>query len=265
MRRRFLIPIAALFLVTLPLTGAAALAFEAATLGYGQAWTGNAYVPPQFEVTGSEAMPIDGFARMGARLSLVEGFIVERAVLSVHPALGIGLRYYLLYASGRVVPTQIETATGWDGELGLGAARFLTLRLQLPLAFEYRLAGGAALLLGVSPTTVFRIRAGHVEKQSEDTDLSGFGTYFYGSLRFLMPELTLAARFGVSDYLDSTVHATWGVSILDLTDPVLPSWHEMRVEIGMTIGLKPTIEGLFRSRRERQPLEDTRAEPAPAP
>jgi hypothetical protein len=232
---------------------APALGFEGFSVGFTEAWTGNGYVTPEFEVTGSEETPIDPFVRLGVRFGLLDGFIAENAVLSIMPALELGVRPYLLYASGIVVPTQIETGTGAEGNtLGQGSARVLTIRVPIPVAYELRFARGGAFFFTLSPTLVARVRVGQI--WPGDADLSGMYTYFYERMRFLMPEVELGYRFRVSDWLESTIRATYGVSTLDLFDDTLPWYDKTRVGLGVSVGFTPPFEGLFRDREETQRL-----------
>lgn len=245
--------------------GAGALGLEAITLGFVEAWTGNGYVPRpndpdseyDFDVTGSERSPIDPFARAGARIGLLNGFISEGAVLALAPALEIGWRRYVLFDSGRVAPAQIETATGAEGYvLGIGSARVLTFRLPLPVSYDHRFAGGNAVYMTLSPTFVFRIPLGQVELRDEEADLSGMYDFFYGRARFLMPELGLGYRFLLSDYLETSVHLTYGVSLLDLFDTDLPWYDQTRLAIGIDLGVKPPLAGLGRNREAEQELPE---------
>lgn len=242
--------------------GVSALGFEALTIGFAEAWIGNAYVPNpggeyDFDVTGSEPVPIDPFARAGARIGLVDGFIASRAVLAVNPTLELGWRRYVLFDSGRVAPAQIETATGKEGDvLGVGSARVLTLRLQLPLAYDVRFDNGNALSMTISPTGVFRIPVGQVELRDEEANLSGMYSFFYDRMRYLMPELSLGYRFRMSDYLETAIHVTYGVSVLDLLDTTLPWYDQTRLAIGIDLGLIPPFGGLGRDREAEQQLPD---------
>ena len=243
-------------------TAASGLGFEAFTIGFAEAWTGNGYVPNpggeyDFDVTGSEPMPIDPFARAGVRLGLMDGFIASSAVLALSPTLELGWRRYVLFDSGRVAPAQIETATGVEGDvLGIGSARVLTLRLQLPIAYDLRFANGNALFMTLSPTGVFRIPVGQVELRDEDATLTGMYSFFYGSMRYLMPELSLGYRFGMSEYLETTIHVTYGVSVLDLMDTTLPWYDQNRLAIGIDLGLIPPFGGLGRDREAEQELPE---------
>jgi len=258
------VTLAAVFFLSIAVA-VSGLGFEALTIGFAEAWIGNGYVPTpddpggeyDFDVTGSEPVPIDPFARVGARFGLVDGFIASRAVLAVNPTLAVGWRRYLLFDSGRVVPAQIETAAGAEGDvLGVGSARVLTLRLQLPLAYDLRFDNGNALSMAISPTGVFRIPAGQVELPDEDADLSGMYSFFYGSMRYLMPELSVGYRFRMSDYLETAIHATYGVSVLDLLDASLPWYDQTRLAIGIDLGLIPPFGGLGRDREAEQELPE---------
>ena len=251
--------LAALLLLILPLS-AFALGFEAVTLGFSQAWTGNAYVPNpggayDFDVTGSEPTPIDAFGTAGVRFGLVDGFLAQNAVLSVSPSLAVGARRYVLFESGIVAPAQIETATGAEANtLGRGSARVVTLRLAIPVAYEYRFSGGDAIFMSISPTGAFRIVAGATAIRDEETDLSGMYAFFYDRLRYLMPELSLGYRFAMSDALEATIHATIGVSVLDIfANETMPWYDQTRIAVGIDLGLRPPFGGLARPREEDLP------------
>jgi hypothetical protein len=245
--------------------GASALGLEAVTVGFAEAWTGNAYVGTpddpggeyDFDVTGSEPFQVDPFARVGVRFGLVDGFIAPGAVLVVAPAVEIGWRRYVLFDSGRVAPAQIETATGAEGSvLGVGSARVLTLRLPLPVSYDQRFANGNAVFMSLSPSLVFRIPVGQVELRDEDSDLSGMTDFFYDRMRFLMPEIAVGYRFALSDYLDASIHLTYGVSLLDLFDSTLPWYDQTRLAIGIDLGLVPPFGGLARDREAEQQLPE---------
>ena len=248
--------VSALLFVLLGPAGAGALGLEAYTLGFQEAWTGNGYTPEAgYEVTGSETVPLDGFASFGVRIGLLDGFLAERAVVSVVPSLQVGFRYYLLYSSGRVVPTQIETAFGAEGTtLGVGSSRVITVRLPIPVAYELRFGGGGAVWMSLSPTFVFRIPGGDVAIRDESENLSAMYGFFYGGMRFLMPEVALGYRFSLSDHLDATISATYGVSILDIVDTTLPWYDQTRAAISVDLGFRPPLAGLFRDREEEQEL-----------
>ncbi|TVQ23891.1 MAG: hypothetical protein EA382_09140 [Spirochaetaceae bacterium] len=248
---------------------APALGLEAIESGISQAWTGNAYLTglPGVEgtITGSEAMPIDGFWSVGARVALLDELLSSNAVLSFTPALEFGLGYYVLFESGRVVPTQIETATGAeDNQLGRGAARILTIRLPLMIAYELRFAGGHTILMGLSPTGVFRVPAGHVERRDDDDDLSDLYGHFYRGARFLMPEVGLGYRFPVSDFFDVTIRADVGASIVDMMDPDLAVWNGMRAALGVRLGFRLPFAGLLRERESVLRVPNERTEPPAA-
>ncbi len=253
---------AALLLLLVPLS-AFALGFEALTFGFSEAWTGNAYVPNpndpggtyDFDVTGSEPMPIDAFGTAGVRFGLLDGFLAQNAVLSLSPSLAVGARRYVLFESGIVAPAQIETAAGAEGNTkGRGSARVVTLRLAVPIAYEHRFSGGDTVYMSISPTGVARIVAGATATRDEDTDLSGMYTFFYDRLRYLMPELSLGYRFAMSDSLEATIHATAGVSVLDLfANAAMPWYDQTRIAVGIDLGLRPPFGGIARPRERELP------------
>ncbi len=225
-----------LMLAALP--AAPAVEVEAVTIGMSHAWTGNGYVPTpgdpggryDFPVTGSEAAPLDTFAGMGLRVRLTGG-PRSVAVLTVAPSIQIGRRPYLVFASGRVVPTQIESAAGEeDGVPGIGSGQVTTLRLPVPLGFELRFAGRHAILIAVSPTVVVRI---------VPRDLPDMHAFFYDEMRFLMPEAAAGYRVSLGERLEATLYATYGVSVGDLPDETLPVYDQMRVAAGIDVGIRP--------------------------
>ena len=247
-------------LVLLPIA-AGALGFEAVTLGFSQAWTGSDYVTTSDgrQVTGSESFPIDPFLSVGARFGLLDGFGSSAMVLAVNPELQAGARYYVLYESGRVAPASIETGTGGEGNtLGRGSALIYTLRLALPVAYDIRF-GGNAIFMSISPTFIFRIPGGDEALREDEPTLFPMYRSFYEFGRFVMPEVALGFRFALSDYLDATIRATYGLSIGDTViaassnDPTLPWYEEMRVGLGVDIGFRPPFGGLFREREDPLP------------
>ncbi len=253
--------LAILLALVLALRVVPALSVDAVLLGFSQAWTGNGYVPTpddpdgpyNFAVTGSEAMPIDPFLGFGTRIVLLETTAVSGA-LTWSPTVQVGWRYYLLYASGHVVPSQIEAAAGAEGDVpGIASARVVSVRLPLPIGYEVRMADAHAFSVALSPTFVFRIPAGDVAGGDEDPDLSNMWSFFYDRTRFLMPELVLSYRFAMSEYLEASLFATYGVSPLDLTDTRLPWYDQMRIAAGIELGLRPPFAGLARPREPRLP------------
>jgi hypothetical protein len=249
-------------LALLALVPAAAfgLGFEAVTLGFAEAWTGNGYVPTpddpggtyDFEVTGSEPMPIDPFVSVGVRFGLLAGF-ESGAVMGFSPALQLGWRRYLLLQSGRVVPAQIEAAAGAEGNTpGVGSADVLTVRLPLPLAFELRF-GGNAVWMSISPTLQARLPVWGYELSSPDADLSGMFSFFYDDYRFVTPEAALGYRFRVSDHFEATIHATYGLSVMDVLDTSLPWYDQMRIAVGVDLGFIPPFGDLTREREGELP------------
>ncbi|TFH04942.1 MAG: hypothetical protein E4H09_02825 [Spirochaetales bacterium] len=234
-----------------------AIELRSVTVGFTEAWTGNGYKPDlsdpggvyDFQVTGSEALPIDPFLILGARLSLIDSLFLESGSLTVTPTAQIGFRHYLLYENGRVVPTQVETALGDDenNEPGLGSARVMTIRLAWPVSYELGFPGGSAAILGFSPTLLVRVRAGDLAYRTDRSDLAGMYGFFYGAMRFLMPEIHAGFRFPVSDFLQICISGDYGVSVFDLADATLPFYEQMRVQLGITAELIPPFSGLFRN------------------
>ena len=227
----------ALVLLAMFPAAAPAIDIESVTFGISHAWTGNGYVPTpndpggpyDFAVTGSEASALDPFVGVGMRVRLT-GSHDSMGVVTLAPSLEVGRRPYLLFASGRVVPTQIESAAGnEDGTPGIGSAQVTTLRVPLRIGYELRPGGRHALSLAVSPTLVFRIAPG---------DLPGMRDFFFSGLRFLMPEVAAAYRVSLGDRLETTFHATYGVSIGDLLDTTLPPYDQMRIAAGIDIGIR---------------------------
>jgi hypothetical protein len=105
-----------------------------------------------------------------------------------------------------------------------------------------------AVSLAISPTLLLRIRAGDIEVQNDRSDLAGMYTFFYSNLRFLMPEAQIAYRFPLSDFLETTIYAEYGLSVLDTIDTSLPWYDQMRVSAGIRFDLIPPLSGLARDR-----------------
>ncbi len=221
--------------------------FQSATLLFSETWTGNAY-HLTYDVTGSEGVPIDTSVGGGARFNLVDPFLFESGALTVDPRLVVGARYYLLYQSGWVVPTQRETSLGGDENLaeGFGSARVLTFSVVAPVGLEIGLGERAAFTVGFSPTLVFRIRAGDADYLNDISDLNGMYPFFYDRLRWLRPELHLAGRFDLSEYLAFALRATSSISILDLADATLPWWDQFQIAATFELSVTPPLSGLFR-------------------
>ncbi len=251
-----LIRAAAPLILALAITSAATAdpGFQSFSLLFSETWTGNAY-HLTYDVTGSEGIPIDVSVGGGARFNLVDPFLFDSGALTIDPRLVIGARRYLLYQSGWVVPTQQETALGADENLlpGFGSARVLTFSLVAPVGLEIGLSESATLTVGFSPTMVFRVRAGDGEFLSDKSDLGGMYPFFYGRLRWLRPELHLAGRFDLSEYLAFAVRVTSSVSVLDLADATLPWWDQLQVAGTFELSATPPLSGLFRNSDEEAP------------
>jgi hypothetical protein len=234
-----------------------AIEIESYVVGFGQAWTGNAHLPENgFDVTGSEAMPIDGFFSFGVRLLLIEdGFISPEGILSMSPRAELGYRRYALFESGRVSPAPVETGVVVeDGVIGPGSADVLTVRLPVSFAYELRFQNQAAFYTTASPTIVLRFPVANMSIRDSETDLLGMYGYFLGGLRFLMPELGLGYRFRMSDFLEVDLALEYGFSLVDLFDSTYSIYDQMRVGISARLGFIPPFGGLFRDRELEQEL-----------
>jgi hypothetical protein len=242
-----------LVFLSVALSAGAQVSFQSVTLLFNETWTGNAYRQPYVNVTGSEGTPIDAHGGGGVRIALVQSLLYPGGTLTLDPRLTLGVRRYLLYPDGRVVPSQIEQATGATEDpnvAGIGSARVITIGLAIPIGFEAGIGSRAGISLAFSPTTVFRIRAGDVDGPEDASELNPMYSYFYGRLRWLRPELHLAFRADVSDYLSVVIRATSSVSIMDLaaniSDPVLPWWDQFQAGGSVELALSPPFSGLFR-------------------
>lgn len=236
-----------------------ALELEAYTLGFGQAWTGNGYVPGNsfdFEVTGSETMPIDGFFSMGVRLLFLEdGFISQDGAFSLSPRVEVGFRRYALFESGRVSPAPVETGQVAEGNtLGPGSGDVLTVRVPAWFTYELRFENGSAFYTAASPTIVVRFPVANFSLRDEDSSLSGMYGYFFGNLRFLSPEIGIGYRFRMSDYVEVGLGLEYGFSVFDLFDTNYPVFDQMRLGAGVQLGFTPPFSGLLREREADQQL-----------
>jgi len=253
-RLRFWLPVLLLF--SIPAALAAEPGFQAITLFFGESWTGNAYTQPDYNVTGSEAGGIDPALGGGARFVLSEPFLFSFSALTIDPRVTLGLRRYLLYPSGRVVPTQIETALGATENLepGVGSARVLTTRIEAPVGIEISLGERAAVAVAISPTLVLRLRAGDAVYEDQASDLNPMYSFFYGRLRWLRPDFHLAFRFDVSDYLAFALRSSTSISILDLADSTLPWWDQFQTGVGLEVSLSPPFSGLVRQPEDNREI-----------
>ena len=127
--------------------------------------------------------------------------------------------------------------------------------LQVLAEASLTLAAGesAALTVGFSPTLVFRIRAGDADFLNDKSDLNAMYRFFYGRLRWLRPELHLAGRFDLSEYLSFAVRTTTAVSILDMADATLPWWDQLQVAGTFELSATPPLSELFRNSDEESP------------
>jgi len=237
----------------------AAIELESYMLGFGQAWTGNGHVPGNsydFDVTGSEAMPIDGFFSVGVRILFLEsGFISPDGTFSLSPRIELGYRRYALFESGRVSPAPVETGQVAEGNtLGPGSGDVLILRVPAWVTYELRFANESAFYTAVSPTLSLRFPVANFSLRDEDSNLSGMYSYFLGRFRFLMPEIGVGYRFQMSDYLEVTLGVEYGVSVVDLFDTNYPIYDQMRLGAGVHLGFTPPFRGLFRDRDAEQEL-----------
>ena len=255
MRTRLPRCVPALLLLLVSTTAWSQISFDSLTIIFGETWSANAYRQPYVDVTGSEAAPINAAVGTGARITFARfgpGFAV-----TFDPRFLVSVRRYLLYPNGWVVPTQTETALGATEDpnvAGIGSARVISLGLVLPVGLEVGLGERVGLGLALSPSTVYRVLAGDVEVATDASELNGMYAFFYGNLRWLRPEVQLALRVDISDYLGFTVRANSSVSVMDLTNPTfpeLPWWDQLQVGGRIELNLSPPFSGLFRTEDDR--------------
>lgn len=241
-------------LILLISTTAGAFEFRAVTFGFAQAWTGNGYVPNpggtfDFDVTGSEAMPIDGFGGLGVRFELLDQFISPGGALALAPAIEFGYRRYALFESGRVVPAPTETGNVEEnGVIGPGSADVLTIRIPLAFRYEITYPSGAVLHTSASPTVLLRFPVANEVVRDSSTDLGGMTDWFFSNLRFLTPEIGAGYRVQISSAAEAGLTVTYGVSLVDLFDSSVPFYDQMRLAVGLEVSLIPPFGGLVRPR-----------------
>jgi hypothetical protein len=226
---------------------------------FSETFTANAYQPPTYNVTGSEGAPIDASAGAGTTLVVVNSLFYSGGSLTVTPSATIGYRNYLLFPSGKAVPTQIESGLGDEfGSSGLALARIVTLRLAAPVAFEMATSPATRLSLGLSPTVLLRIPFGAPLEVSPGDGLGVLG-FLYSRLRFLEPEIHLAVMFDISPYLTLGIRAYASVSMWDAIAPesygpsgsevALPFWDQARIGVSVELAARPPFGGLLRDRK----------------
>ena len=170
----------------------------------------------------------------------------------------LGWRNYLLYPSGRAVPSQFETGLGdEDGESGLALVRVITLRASAPFSLEIPVTEWFRTSVGVSPTLLIWLPGWAPVVQNDWTDQWGAYGFLYAWFRFFAPELHLLATFDVSPYLSFGIRTFASVSlaevvasIFDIGNPTLPFWDQARIGISLELTATPPFSGLFRKRDE---------------
>lgn len=242
----------AFLLIALFLSTAKPAAFEldSLTISGGEHWTINRYNEPwahevllslapegteETTLVGSEGAPIDPHFGVGARFHVAD-LRQGRFVVSFEPLVELSAREYLLYPSGRVVPTQIETALGDEmGQPGLGVKRVASVAVKIPWYLELRLADRIGLAFGLSPTTIWRIPFGTITG-----DPAGLVRYFYRSARFLMPEILLLSRFEINEALSFDLMSSMMIPVYHIWDgdplPFSDQW-----KIGASLGLRAAL------------------------
>jgi len=237
-----------LVLTFLPVLAVAEPGFQSITVLFGESWTGNAYVPPDYNVTGSETGALDPAFGGGVRFNLVDPFLFGSGALTIEPRLILSARRYLLYPSLQVVPTQRETALGAEDLVpGLGSARIMTFRIEAPVGLQIGMGERAALSVALSPSLVFRLRAGDAEYATAISDLNPMYAFFYGHLRWFRPDGQISFRYDVSENLSFTVRSSTSLSIWDMVDSTLPWWDQFQTGVSLELDLVPPLSGLFRT------------------
>lgn len=188
----------------------------------------------EVRITGSEGVPLDVWVSGGARLLMAE-LREGQFTVTFEPTLGLSVREYLLYPSGRVVPTQSETGLGDEmGEPGRGVRRVLTAAVGVPWYIGYQIVPRYGVALGLSLTTLWRIPVGTLTG-----DPAGLVGYFYREARFFMPEVQLVNRIEVTEALGFDVRTTVGFPVFHLWDGnQLPFWDQARFGLGIDLRLK---------------------------
>ena len=195
----------ALILALLLTMAGAANALEVGELDLhlGQAWIGNGYTTDSDgePVQGSDVSPLNFTGGLGVDLEFAPR-------VRFAPTLFFYWQEYLETASGKAVPTQIETGTTAGNIAGSAG-----LILSIPYLYELRLSEELAILAGASPSLVLRLPAQPIE----GSELAGLYEYFFSEARFLQPEITGSflyrlnetVRFGLNLRVFFPLHNLW--------------------------------------------------------
>lgn len=255
-------------LITAPLS---AFELDSITVGGGELWTVNRYNLPWAEsvlqalapdrdvtLTGSAGVPIDPEATAGVRFAVAQ--LRDGAFpVSFEPSLGLSARNYLLYPSGRVVPTQVETELGDEmGQPGVGRQRLLTATVRIPWYIGYQIVPRYGVAFGVSLSTLWRIP--FFDNAGEPRGVAG---YFYENARFFMPELILLNRIEVTDALGADIVASAMLPVYHIWDGnQLPFFDQAKVGIGVQLRVRLPLSQLLPEAEPTQSQVDQQADDA---
>lgn len=205
--------------VATPLAG---FEFHSVQLTLAETWIGNGYQTTEGgdPVQGSDVSPlrftIGGATRVGFG-----------KWLQFRPGLAVLWQEYLLTDSGKVVPTQIETGTS----VGPLAGTLVTV-LRLPWVYEHSFSNELVLGGGAGMSFPFHWPVSPIE----GSDVSGLWDYFYGSLRFVSPELQGYLSYPIGEQTSFGVDLHWLLPWHNLWDGFeVPFWDGMQVSLGLSL------------------------------
>lgn len=150
---------------------ASALSLSDVEVRLGLIWIGNGYTvdssgqPVQF----SDVSPLTGTVGIDFGVPL-------SSRLTWRPALDLFGIQYAESASGKVVPTQIESPN---------AVLMLNALVSMPVLYTWDVGSSLSISAGISPTVLFRIPT----LSYGNPDRAAITGYMYKSLRFLYPEV----------------------------------------------------------------------------
>ncbi|HUX13689.1 MAG TPA: hypothetical protein VMW87_11720 [Spirochaetia bacterium] len=189
-----------------------ALTFSDIEARGGSIWIGNGYTVDKNgnPVQWSDVSPLVGTLGVDLGIPISQN-------LSVRPALDLFGIQYAQTASGKVVPTQIETA---NAVLMIGAL------LSAPVSYTWDLNSSLSISAGASPSFLFRIPT----LSYGTPDRSAITSYMYQSLRFFYPEVQGSLLYKFQKTFQFGIALRGLFPIFHLWDgESMPIWDQMMV------------------------------------
>ncbi len=175
-------------------------------------WIGNGYTVDKNgnPVQWSDVSPLVGTVGIGIGIPISQG-------LSARPALDLFGIQYAQTTSGKVVPTQIETAN---------AVLMIDALLSVPLTYTWNLNSSLSISAGASPSLLFRIPT----LSYGNPDRGAITSYMYQSARFFYPEVQASLLYKFQKTFQFGIALRGLFPIFHLWDGEgMPFWDQMMI------------------------------------